>query len=249
MKKLRDLLKPALWPVIFPAAGLVGLLLRVWLYAAASEDGLFRRGTLPEVLLWIWTAAVLLLAAVLCFDLQKAGKYRYHFPASTLGAVGRLAAGLGIAYSAVAALVSGNGGLSVISGIVGLAAAAAMVYLAYLRFRGQRPTVLFHGIVCVYLMLRLVCSYQVWCALPQMQSYCFMLLANVLVLIACYQDAAFDAASGSRRGQIFTHLAAVYLCICCLPGASQPLFYLAMAVWMATDLCRISGSARRRTAA
>lgn len=248
MKKLRDLLKPASWPVIFTAAGLVGLLLRVWLYATAAEGSLLHRGTLPEVLLWVWTAVVLLLAAALCFDLKKAGKYSYHFPASPLGALGRLAAGLGIAYSAVAALASGKGGLSLAAGIVGLAAAAAMVYLAYLRYQGQRPTVLFHGVVCVYLMLRLVCSYQVWCALPQIQSYCFMLLANVLVLLACYQDAAFDAASGSRRAHIFTHLAAIYLCICCLPGGSQPLFYLAMAVWMATDLCRISGKIHRRAA-
>lgn len=131
---------------------------------------------------------------------------------------------------------------------MGLGAAIAMVYLAYLRFQGQRPTVLFHALACIYLMLRLVCSYQVWCALPQIQSYCFMLLANVLVLFACYQDAAFDAASGSRRGQIFTHLSAIYLCICCLPGGSQPLFYLAMAIWMATDLCRVSGKPRRRIA-
>lgn len=248
-KKLRKILKPPYWPWIFAGAGLIGAALLGGVYGTADEAGLLRSGTLWEVLLLILSGAAVLLAAALCLDLKKAGRPGYHFPPSTPAAAGCLLGAVALLADAAGALFAGAGAVGLAYGLVGLVSAVALAYVALLRYRGRWPQVLMHGTVCMGLLLRLLYQYRFWCTKPQAMQFCFPLMANVLVLLACYQDATFSANAGSRRAHCITHLLAVYLCLCSLSGGENLPFYLGMAAWMATDLCRVTGRRKKRESA
>ena len=124
--------------------------------------------------------------------------------------------------------------------LLGILSTFAMVALAYGRYKGFRPNVLLHGIICVYLMLYLVSHYRLWSSNPQLQSYAFELLAIVFVMLACYQRAAFDAGKGNRQAYAFFTLIALYFCIAALPGCDNAVFFLGAAVWMYFTPCKLT---------
>ena len=112
--------------------------------------------------------------------------------------------------------------------------------LAFARYKGAHLSVLFHGVVCVYLMVYLVSHYRLWSSYPQLQSYAFELLAIVFVMLACYQRAAADAGKGDRRAYTFFSLAAFFFCVATLPGCDKAAFFIGCAVWMFTTPCRLN---------
>lgn len=238
---MNKLLKPSNLPWIILGAGILGAALRALLFATGmDEKRLLISGHGAQLLIWLLTAAVAVLLLMLTWDLKQAAKYSFNFPAFLAGAIGAALACVGIFITAIAELFSSADILSTLNGLLGLACAGALAFLAYCRWKGMHPSALFHIIICIYLMLRLVCQYRLWSADPQIQDYFFSLLATVCSMLASYYCAAFSANTGNRQLHTLFHLAGVYFCLVSVPHCDNPLFYLTMAAWLFTDLCNLT---------
>ena len=240
---MKRYLKPAYLPLITLGLGIVTYVLRtlLWTSAIGAEDGrLLPADTWPDVLSWIVVAATIALLGIGTWNLRGAAKYSYNFPPSIPAAIGMALAGVSFCITSFADLSAGTDSIGTASAILGFFAAAALVYLAYGRVKGIRLSVVFHGIVCLYLMLHLISHYRLWSSFPQLQSYAFELLAIVFVMLACYHRAAFDSNCGNRRAYTFFSLAALFFCVATLPGCDNAAFFIGCAVWMFTTPCRLN---------
>lgn len=236
---MKNIFKSTNLPWIILTCGGVGLLLQLWLLGTADEKGLLASGHISEILLWILTCGVLALLLLLTRDLQEANKYSFNFPASNVGALGCLVGALGLAVSSVAELSQWGDMIAVAAAVCGVASAAALVFLAQCRRKGQRPNSLFHILICIYMAFRLISLYRHWSSDPQLQDYCFQLLATICLMLAAYHRADFDTGTGNRRSYAFFALAAVYLCCLSLTSWAEVPFYLGCGAWMVTDLCSL----------
>lgn len=218
------------WTVL--AAGILGFILAL-LHSALGGNFLY-------TLLWMLTAATAALLVWRTWDLKQASKYSFNFPPSLIGAAGAAAAAAGILISTVVKMFSHFDTLSMLNIFLGLGATAAMLFLSHCRWKGRHPSIIFHTVICIYLMVDMVCIYRLRSSDPQVWKYCFSLLASVAIMLSCYYNAAFAANAGDRKKHTLSHLSAVYLCLLSLPVTENPVFYLTMAAWAFTNLCNLS---------
>ena len=218
------------------AAGLLAMMLRLaLLQTGVDERGLLATGHWADTGSWLLTAATI---GVIFFSLRHCtGPKTYDavFPRSMLRCAGSLIAACSFLLSGTPVVTSVK--LAAAEPVLRTLAAAALVAVSFCRFRGKKPSFLFHGTVCLYLALRMVCRYQIWSADPQLQHYAFYLGAHVALMLSCYQMTAFDADSGNYRSLWSWCLGAVYLCLAAIPASEDPFFLLCTAVWMLTCLC------------
>lgn len=244
---MKNIFKPTKLPLLILCAGGIGLLLRLWLLGTGVDDkGLLVSGHPAEILLWLLTAAVAAMLAYLTKDLVEAGKYRFNFPASDIGGIGTFLAAGGIGITALTELIGKSGTFPVLLGLMGLLMVPVLVFLGYCRRKGIRPAPIFHTLISLYLMVRLIGFYRHWSSDPQLQDYCFRLLATVCLMLAVYQRAAFDAGIGKRRPCAFFSLAAVYFCCLSLTDWGEIPFFLGTGAWMITNLCSLIPMPGRR---
>ncbi len=237
-------------PWIILTAGLSGALLRFFLFAAGlDERGLLAGEQGLEAALWLLSAAAVVFLLLMTRPLRQAPKYAFNFPAGVIPAAGCALAAAGILAAGIRELVHAADLIGALGGILGLLSAASLGFLAWCRWKGRRPAPLFSMVVCIYLMVDLVCLYRQWSGDPQIQDYCFSLLASVGLMLSCYYDAAFAAGSGSRALHTFFHLATVYFCLVSLPRCGDPFFYLTTSIWMFTGLCNLAPMPHVRPAA
>ena len=243
---MKRYLKMAYLPLAVLACGVLTCLLRLWLFALGEDErGLLSAGSFPDVMSWIIVVATMALLAVSTWHLQGGAKYAQNFHASMPAAIGMALAAVSFCITSVVDLTAGGDSVGTVSALLGFLAAASLLVLAYSRYRGAHLSVLFHGVVCLYLMLHLVSHYRLWSSYPQLQSYAFELLAIVFVMLACYQRAAFDAGKGNRRAYTFFTLAALFFCVATLPGCDNAAFFIGCAVWMYFTPCRLSLPAKK----
>lgn len=227
-------------PLAVLAAGAVGAGLRLWLLKYGMDSsGLIAAGHPAGILLTLLTLAVLALLVLSTRHLVQGTKYSFNFPASKVRCGGALAGALGILVTSVSQLTAGGDGLNTISALLGLASAGALIYAGVLYLQGKQPVLFLHGFICIYLMLQLICQYRIWSSEPQIQVYCYPLLATVCVMLACYHNALFDGDWGTRRAFTVFHLLAGFFCCLSVVGDYMPIFYLGMGAWMFTDRCSL----------
>ena len=239
---MKRFLKMKYLPLAVLGSSIITYLLRTLLWASgiASNDGLLPTGSWPDVLSWIMVGLTLAFLGFCTGFLRGNNKYAGNFPASLPAALGMVLAAASICVTALVELTTGADSVGTASSLFGILSTFAMIALAYGRYKGFRPNMLLHSIVCVYLMLYLVSHYRLWSSAPQLQSYAFELLAIVFVMLACYQRAAFDAGKGNRQSYTFFTLAALYFCIAALPGCDNPVFFLGTATWMFFTPCKLN---------
>lgn len=219
---------------LVPVSGILCYLLRSTLYSSGvDEKGLLVTGHWAATGLWLLTA----LTAGILFLLPskaQAKNIRVLYPPSGISAAGAILAGVSFAICGIPSPVGGNLGLAEV--VLRFAGAGALACVGFCRFTGRKPFFLFHGIVCVYLALRMICQYRLWCADPQLLNYCFQLGAYVSLMFFAYQLAALDAGLPNLRKLWATGLAAVYLCSVSLPGSGEGFFLLCCGIWALTNL-------------
>lgn len=238
---MKQYLKPSRLPTLTLVCGLIVFALRLWLLSLGTDaHGLLAAGSLPDLLCWIFVALTIALLALGTRQLYGAVKYSYNFPPSVSAAVGMVFAAIGFCISSFADLAAGGDTVSNISSMLGFLAAASLLVLAYCRYSGLHLNVLFHGIICLYLMVHLVAHYRLWSYAPQLQTFGFDLFAIVFIMLASYQRAAFDANRGNRRSYTFFSLTALFFCLAALPGCDNATFFIGSAVWMYTTPCRLA---------
>lgn len=237
---MKKLFHPSYLPYIALGCGVLGLLLRVWLFATGiDEKGLILAGHPATWLVWllsIITVAVLVLGSR---RLLEAPKYSFNFPASLPGGIGTFLAAAGILICTVVESLAKPDTFGIVVCLLGILSVPALCFVGYCRCKGSHPSLLFHVLVSIYLLLRLVWMYRQWSSDPQLQDYVFQLLALACLMLASYNRSAFDANMGVRRAYVIFNLTSVYFCFVSLPGCDSMVFYLSCGVWMLTDLCSL----------
>ena len=242
---MKQYLKHENLPWLTLLCGGIGMLLRIWLLSTENDLGFIARGHISEILLTILTVVFLALLGVACLSLSQGNKYRFNFPASMTSGIGIAVAALGCAVASIQELTAAADGVERVCALLGLVSTAILLFVGYCRWKGSRPSCLFHGILCVWLMVHLICLYRAWGSDPQLEDYCYQLLTLVFAMLTAYQRATFDANFGQRPAHAFFSLAGVYCCILSLSGPENRLLCLSLGLWMFCDLCRLTPMPRR----
>lgn len=237
MKEFLKYLNHKNLPWITLIVGAMGLLLRVWQLSTENDRGFIIRGHISGILLCILSLVFLAVLLVAVQPLEQAGKYSFNFPASLPGAIGTLIAALAFGLTSLVELFSAG---NTLTEVVGILSAVALVFVARCRWKGLHPSTLFHIIICLWLVLRLLDLYRQWSADPQLQDYCYQLLAMVCLMLTTYQRATFDANFGKRKFYSFFSLAGVYFCCLSIAGPGNIWFYMGAACWLITDQCDLT---------
>ena len=235
---MKRTLSPALLPRLMLGLGGIGLVLQVWMYGTGIDDrGLLVNWHPAWILLVLLTAAAMVLLFLHCREDKAQGTYHQNFPASLAGFLGSIAEAFGIFLLSMTGLMDHPDTLNSVTGFLGVLCFPALVMAGYARWKGKRPSFLLHALVCMFFALRLFCQYRNWSSDPQLQNYCFQMLAGICLMMVAYQRAAFNLNIGSRKAYRFFSLAAVFFCCLSLMAPESKLFYLTAGVGAYTDLC------------
>ena len=238
---MKRFLKMKYLPLAVLGSGVITYLLRTLLWAdAIVGNGLLPVGTFPDIVSWIMVAITVCGLFLATRLLRGTRKYQQNFAPSMYAGIAMVLTAASFCVTSLVEFAAGTDTVNTASSVLGILATFALIALAYGRYKGLRPNMLLHSILCVYLMLYLVSHYRLWSSSPQLQSYAFELLAIVFVMLACYQRAAFDAGKGNRQAYTFFTLLALYFCIATLPGCDNPVFFLGAAVWMYFTPCNLT---------
>ena len=126
-----------------------------------------------------------------------------------------------------------------------LVAGLCLLLSAAHRFMGKKPFFAIHGLVCLYLAVRLFNRCQIWSNEPQIGIVVFPFLASTALMISGYHRVCFDVDLGKRYVSARWSLLSVYLCMVAMLSFEQPLFYGACALWQMADLCSMRPLKRR----
>ena len=195
--------------------------------------GLLIVGNPELMLLWGITGAYLLTVLVLLPLLGGAGDYAANFPSCVLSGCVMTAAGLVICFSGVNELVPGMIPAAVLTMAVGV----LMGLCGLFRVMGKNPTVLPDLLIGLYYGWWLLQSYTGWNADPNVQRYAFHLLASMAVMLFTLHRARMAGGYPERKRLVFFGFAGIFLCFAALPGAEDPLFFLASGLWCAGGMC------------
>ena len=235
---MKRTLSPMLLPRLILGLGGIGLVLRIWLYSTGIDDrGLLVVWHPAGILLTLLAVAVPVFLFLQCKNDTAEGTYHQNFPKSLIGFIGSILEALGIFFLSMGILMDRPDILHSVAGVIGILCFPALVLTGFARWKGKRPSFLLHALVCIFFALRLFCQYRNWSSDPQLQNYCFQMLANICLLMATYQRAAFDLNIGSRRMFRFFTLAAVFFCCLSLASPDAKLFFLTAGIGAYTDLC------------
>ena len=207
--------------------GLVGLSLRFWLEAKAIDDkGLLISGHPAHTGLWVLGLGIVALMALWVIRYQPTPKKAPAPKSSTPAALGCIPPMLVLIWSLIQADTIPTIVLSAL-------ALAGLATVALCRFMGKKVPLVAHIILCGWLVFLLIQTYRTWSFDPQLHHYCFQLLAYVALTLTAYQHAAMDHGMGNQRKLWFWSVTAAFLCI---TTAGAGLQYLALAIWVLTDL-------------
>jgi hypothetical protein len=239
--------KPSHLPFVTLAAGMLGLILRIWLKRTGTDgEGLLLPNHPAQILIYVLTALFLVYNLLCVRPLNAIKRYSDLFPEKWIPGIGCFFAAAGILTVIFRERTMRSDLVTAVCLWLGILSAICMIVLAVYRFRRRRPPCYFHVIITLFLMTHLISQYRLWSSDPQIQNYAFSLLSSVCIMLSNFYSAAFDANEGQRRPHAFFHLASVYFCLVSLPYCEDPLFYFSMALWMFTDLCNLTPMPRRK---
>lgn len=238
--------KPHLLKYLVLAAGGIGLVLRALLYALATDEAGFLPRNHPLSILLV-ALTLVVLAGLFLLSRPIAGPERFDdcFHPSIPGGIGCLLAAVGILLTTISEMAGPTDSVGLIVLVLGFASVAALLVAALSRLMGSKASFAFYVVVCLYFCMRMVSQYRTWSAIPQMQDYCFQLLACVSLMITAYHHAAFNVDMGRHKSLWFFSLMSVFLCALSLAGPENQLFYLGAGIWAFTNLSNLTARKRR----
>lgn len=223
---MKKLFSHPLFYCVFALLGLAGMLLQFWFFGLTPDS----RGLMPR---WhisgILTTLVLALTLVLVFLSRRHIRFPKH--PVMVRAVGAVLAALFTGISAWVMLDHQH----YLTAILAALAALGSLYVVWARFRSQR---VFYGVYAVFAlcyMFYLISRYRDWSAEPETLHYAYQLLALVCMMLVFYQKAALQAHTGRFSSYHLWHSLATVLSLTAVPSASNPMLYLAGAIWLILD--------------
>ena len=234
-------------PLMVLFACVPGLLLRIWTLGPGPDAGnLFEPRPLAWTLLCLLTLGLAVLILFLSKDLKHQGSYEQNYPKSVLSglcgipaAVIFMVTGYGQLRSHIGLMDPTTNVMDTVAGIAGIVAGVCLVLCALSRLRGKQPFFLLHGIVSLYLAIRLFEHCQGWQNQPQVVNALLPFAASVALMLAAWHRCSFDVELGKRPLSLLWSLMSVYLCVLAIFSFEEPLFYGLCALWMISDLCSL----------
>lgn len=217
------------------ALGGLGLSAYDWLYrAAAGNYGLLASGHPLSVILCVFTAAVLVLIAVIAW--KHTGQDTSPALPSPVLALGYFLAAGGILSTVLfsAPLTAGYPGL--LWRIFGIAAPVCLAIGGVCCLLGKQPHFSFHLVACLFFLFHIIDHYRSWSGNSQILDYAFSLLAAMALALFCFYCAARDVELGRRRMRLGAGLAALFFCVVALSSRDCPLLYLGSIAWIVAML-------------
>ena len=229
--------------------GMIGMLLQLWLFQSGpDEKGLYPAAHMGWILSLILSAAVVIFVFLLTRQADEGRSYRENFPPSLLGAITGAAAGVLLTITGIRLLQSSAMLLDTLTGAIGAVAGIGLLFAAVCRFLGNQPPFVCFLLPSAFFALHLFCIGQEVGGEPEAVRYLFRFFANLSLIPACYQLWGFSVEEGNRRTSLFWSLVAGYLCLLAAPGRANGLLYLALGLWLLTNLCCLQPPKRRRCA-
>ena len=224
-------------PLYIACLGMLALLGRAALFLLGKDEkGLLIPGHPLNVLVWVLTAAAVILTLAGALKQKDTGATGGYFAPSRAAANGCFVLAGAVALTEVFGWDPWSR-LDMARTALGLLAVPALVVLGLHRRKGKQPFFLFHGAACLYLILYAISHYQLWSSRPQMQYWFFDMAGAIALSLFAYYRTAFDVSMGSRRMHLATGLLAVFFCLAAVAGSGDVFLYLGGAVWALTDLC------------
>lgn len=215
------------------AAGILGLLLRLWLFAAEDEKGLLPAHHFAGVMLYILSAVVLLVLFLSTRRLTPRRISKQFIRLSTTYSC--LLGGLGLALNAAFKLSASPVKLAWLATAASLAGTLVMVAMAILCFTCKRVPYIFPAFISIVMAIETIAQCQVWGAEPQVHVYFFPLLASVFLILTAYCNTLMTARQPIAKRLAFFSQSALYFCILSL-NSSQWMLYLGMLFWAASQI-------------
>lgn len=216
--------------------GLAACALRMLMMATGvDESGLLEPGNLYGICLWVLSIGYLGVMAFSMKGLGADGTFADNFPACKIRAGMSFAGGVLLIYASVDQLRMGQS----LIGILGIAAGVCIIFAGHCRLKGTVPSPGLHIAACVFFLLRLIFSFQLWSADPQLQDYGIQLMALVSLMLFAFHRANCDAGILNRKRTVFFGLAAAYFCLASLSDETMPLLYLAAGAWSVGAGCNL----------
>lgn len=229
-----------LLPAISGIMGLFALVLRLCLSLLGRDDkGLLIPFHPFALMLWLLTAAAVILITVQVRPLDGSRRYAANFPPSLSAAAGCFIMAAGILLSIVRGTRTGMR-LELLRDLAGILSIPAMIWVGICRWRGRHPAFTFHCLVCLYLTLHTINCYQNWSSQARLINFLFPMMACILLTLFAYYQTAFDVGMGQRRMLLGTGLLGAFFCIASLSGGRNILLHAAGGIWMLTNLCRLT---------
>ncbi len=102
---------------------------------------------------------------------------------------------------------------------LGIIAAVCVALFSYKCFIGQKPSPALYMLLSLYLVIRLIVSFQAWNTDPSIHDYCYALLATICAMLATFHMAGFSFGKGKRRMSLFWIVCALFFCAITLADA------------------------------
>ncbi len=216
-----------------------------------DHKGLLIAGNLPVWFMLAIGAAFVLGMALLLWRLGGSGTYEDNFPRDPISGTLLIAAGAVMLWYAahpeavpapqIHPMAGSAGAMAQLTerfkDILPWLAAVSMAVLGLFRILGRKAPAWFSGVVCLNYMLTLVTDYRLWSADPQIHSYAYQLLAEVLLMLCAFHRTSCDGGILQRRKLLFTGLAAA---VCAMASRSMDFhrpFFLASTLWALGCIC------------
>lgn len=234
---MKNLFRPKQLPALTLCAGLLGIVLRLWLFSTGiDEKGLLLPQHPANAACYILTAFAFAAVALCLRAVPKKVPYRGLFAPSPISAAGCWIAAAGIGFTVISAFSDATDTVAWVCILLGILSAAALTAVGFCRLKGLRPNPIFHSVVTLYLVLHLVYQYRHWNSETQVSLYFFRLMASVFLMLSAYHLATFDAGVKNPKKCLFFRYTALFFC-CVAIEEESPVFYLAMALWCLLDIC------------
>lgn len=223
----------SLLPFFTMGAGGLGLALRLWLFSAADDRGLFPPAHPANCSIYILTALTLgiLFLATKNPAPRRVNRQYLRISSTCAYAIG----GLGLILTAFWTLSGSNAKLAWIAVAASVIGGLAMFFMAALKFARKQLPYWLPAILTVVLMLDTVAQCQVWGSVPQLQVYFFPLLASIFLVLTAYHKTVFAARKNNARLLAFFSQGALFFCCLSLNTSQWPL-YFGMLFWATVQL-------------
>lgn len=219
-----------IYPFLFLLLGFAGLGIRNWLYqVSVDETNLLIPGTVPEILLWVLTAVVIIGAVVLCRGSVVGENDRF------VEALGSLIFAAGI-FSLLQIPAIGPAPLVMVQRIASWAAVGSLVVAAIMCIIGKKPFYLLTVAPCVLALVQLVECYQLWSERPALLNYFFGVGAVLTTALHAYHRMARSAVLKTGAFSAAVSLMGIFFCVVATAQGEYALYFGAAALWMTAEL-------------